>query len=198
MTTDIDQTLKQIEIIFQKMVMDMLGLLEGSPIDYSIPAYFVRVAWPTEGAPAWKITEDIVFLRVVEEDHPVNRERDVENTRIDDVTLNEKTSYTRIISLAMVFYGPNSFDKAQLVRDGVFKDTYRLSLAQDKIYPIPDIIAPKRFPEAFQGRWWERTDLEIRFNEGVKKNQEISVIESAEIVLNNENGQVSDSTVVTI
>ena len=195
--TDVYQTLDQLNKIFQQMLLDMLGYVKtGSPADYDPTAfYFVRVSWPTEGAPAWKITEDIVFIRVVEEDHAINREREVENTRVDDLLLNEKTSYTRVVSLAMVFYGPNSFEHAQTVRDGVFDDRYRLPLAKEKIFPIPDIVAPRRIPEAFQAQYWERTDLELRFNEKISKNRDISTIGSAEIVVYDHSGEIADITV---
>jgi hypothetical protein len=194
MPTDIDQSLSELGIIFQKMVMDMLGLLTGSPIDYTSAAYFVRISWPTEGAPAWKSTEDVVFLRITEEDDPINRQREVGIEDASDTTLDEATSYTRVVGLYLVFYGPNSFANAQTVRDGVFKDRYRWELAKDKIYLIPDIVAPRRIPEAFQSKYWERVDLEMRFNEKVVKYDEINIIESAEILVYNEEGLVSDET----
>jgi len=197
MPTDTYKTLSELNILFQKMIMHQLGLLTGSPIDYESAAYFVRVAWPTDGAPAWKVTENITFIRTVEEDDPVNRQREVVHTRVDDLTLNEETKYTRVISLNIIFYGPNSWENAQTVRDGIFNDHYRLPLAKDKLYPIPDIISPNRVPEAFQNRWWERVDLEVRFNEAIVKNQNIGTIESVEVLVSNETGVVFDETITT-
>jgi hypothetical protein len=199
MPIDTDQTLNELNILFQEMILEMLGYTKtGSPAAFTNDDYYhVRVDWPTGGAPSWKVTEDIVFIQVIEDDDPVNREREVKETEVDDVTLNEETSYTRVVALHMIFYGPNSFANAQIVRDGVFKDSYRLPLNREKIYPIPDIVSPTRAPEIFASQWWERVDLELRFNEGIKKNDEIGVIESAEIIVEDHSGIVSDTTITT-
>jgi hypothetical protein len=176
------------------MVLEMLGYTRtGSPAAFTNDDYYhVRVDWPTGGAPSWKVTEDIAFIQVAEDDDPVNRQREVENTdTVDDLVLNEKTTYTRVVSLNLIFYGPNSFENAQTVRDGVFRDTYRFLLTQEKIYLIPDIVSPRRAPEQFASQWWERVDLELRFNEGIEKNLGISTIESAEILIYNEEGLVN-------
>lgn len=180
-------TMVQLNILFQKMVIDMLGLT-SSPVDYDAASYFVRVSWPTTGAPAWKITEDICFLRVTEEDDPINRQREDVDSYDSTISLVRSTSYTRVISLAIIFYGPNSWDHAKIVRDGIFKDLYRFPLVREKIYPLTEIVAPRRVPEPFQSQWWERIDLELRFNEGVIDNADISIIDSAEVALFNSGG----------
>lgn len=178
-------TLPQLNILFQAVLLRMLGYEKtGSPADYSREAYAaVRVAWPTYGAPAWKVTEDVAFIQVSEDDDPINRQRETKLTTVGEFVLDEATSYTRVVNLMAIFYGPNSFDNAQLLRDGVFKDEYRFILNKERIYPIPDIVSPRRAPEAFQSQWWERTDIELRFNEKITKTDEISAIESADIIL---------------
>ena len=190
MPTDITHTLNELNIIFQKMVMGMLGLVNTSPIDYTAAAFYVRVSWPTTGQPAWKITEDIAFVRVTEEDDPINRPREDVYTNEGDFVLNEATSYNRVLALNLIFYGPNSWANAQTVRDRIFQEAYRIALAQENLYPIPDIIAPVRAPEVFQSQWWERVDMEIRFNEKIVKNQDISAIEIADVLVYNKDGQV--------
>lgn len=192
-------TIAQLNILFQAMILDILGYEKtGSPADYSIAAYAaVRVAWPTYGAPAWKITEDIAFIHVTEEDEPINRQREVAYTESGLYTLDEEVSYTRVIGLNIIFYGPTSFHNAQLVRDGVFREKYRRVLSQNKIFLIPDIVAPRRAPEPFQSQWWERTDLDLAFNEKIKKTDEISIIEIADIVLVTDTGKEEEITVTT-
>ena len=195
MPTDIYKTLPELNILFQEMIIAMLGYTKtGSPAAYAEAAYkAVRVAWPTEGAPAWKITDDVACIRVVEDDHAINREREDEYENIDDgLTLNEATSYTRVLNLFIAFYGPSSFEHAQEVRDCLFKNVYRQYLAEYSIYLVPDIVAPRRAPEPFQGQWWERTDLELRFNEKVVKNDEINSIGSAEVAVYDRNGLVAE------
>jgi hypothetical protein len=197
MATDVTQSLSELNILFQQMLLDMLGYeMSGSPAAYDPSAfYFVRVAWPTDGAPAWKITEDICFLRVTEEDDAINRQRESDLTYVDALNLNEATRYTRVIALNLIFYGPNSWDNAQTVRDKIFRERYLSELATEKIYLIPDIKSPNRVPESFQSRWWERVDLEIRFNEGIVKNQDIGTIGSAKILVYNKDGLLVERTI---
>lgn len=188
--TDIYKTLAELNIIFQLMVIEMLGFVAtGSPADYSEAAYTaVRVSWPTGGAPAWKVSDDVAFIRVTEDDDLINRQRDVEITDYDTNNVNEEVTYTRVMALHLVFYGPNSYDHAQTVRDEIFSSYYRGQLEAHKIYPLPDIVAPKRNPEPFQGQWWERVDMEIRFNEGISKNKRIGLIKEAIIGVYANNG----------
>ena len=197
MPTDIYMTLSQLNELFQGLVIDMLGYEKtGSPADYSEAAYTaVRLAWPTDGAPAWEIDDDVVFIRIMEHDEPINRQRETKLTAPTAFTLNEETTYTRVLELYLVFYGPNSFDRAQAIRDAFFYDEYHWQLAQDHIYMIPDVEAPRRAPELFQGQWWERTDVTFRFNEKVAKNRSINIIESAEFAVHNDDGLKADVTV---
>ena len=192
-------TIAQLNVLFQAMILDILGYEKtGSPADYSNAAYAaVRVAWPTYGAPAWKVSEDVTFIHVTEEDEPINRQREFVYTEslLGETLLDEEVSYTRVIGLNLIFYGPTSFHNAQLVRDGVFRETYRRVLSQNKIFLIPDIVAPRRAPEPFQSQWWERTDLDLTFNEKIKKTDEISIIEIADIIVVTDTGQEEEITV---
>lgn len=197
MPVDIYQTLTQLNELFQCLVIDMLGYeATGSPADYSEAAYTdVRLSWPTEGAPSWEVDEDVVFLRVFEGDDFINRQRETKVTALTDTTLNEETTYTRVVELNLIFYGPNSFDRAQTIRDSFYYDEYHWQLAQSSIYMIPNIEAPRRVPEAFQGQWWERADLTLRFNEKIAKNRSINIIESAEFIVYNDDEEQADVTV---
>jgi len=190
-------TINELNIIFQAMILQILGYEKtGSPADYSEAAYTaVRVAWPTYGAPAWKITDDVAFIHTIEDDDPINRQREVEYSENGPTELDEEVSYTRVLSLNVIFYGPTSFHNAQVVRDGMFREKYRRVLSQNNIYLIPDIVSPRRAPELFQSQWWERTDLDLSFNEKIKKTDEISIIEIADIILVSNDGQEREITI---
>lgn len=176
--------LSELENTFQPVIASMTGLDANSK---------VRVSWPTDGAPAWKITDDIAFIQVTEEDSPINRQRDVwlSYTSSPEVQ-NQETTYTRVIKLALMLYGPNSFAYAQTVRDLMFYETYREILALKKLYLIPDMPSPRRFPELFENRWWERVDMSMLFNELVSINLAVPFITSAEVLVYDESGQVAD------
>ena len=171
--------------------MQMLGF------DITIPgnAYFVRVSWPTTGAPAWKITEDVAFLRVIESDDKYNRQREDKFVGLDADNGTNIMRFTRVMQVFWTFYGPNSFENAQAIRDQMFYQDYHDILANSNLYLIPDIVSPVRAPELFQGQWWERTDLNMRFNELVSKDLTIPYIKSAEIIIENDAAVLVDMTV---
>ena len=68
---DIYLTRQQLEAVFQAVTATILGLDLNTG---------VRCAWQTQGAPSWKITEDVAVVRVIEDDDPYNRQRTVQIT----------------------------------------------------------------------------------------------------------------------
>jgi hypothetical protein len=167
--------LKTIEDLFQNMTAQILGLDPDSG---------VRISWPTEGAPAWEIDENIAFVRVTTEDRPYNRKRESKYTYVaSPECMDHDITYTRIVSVAWLLYGPDSFDNAQLLRDAFFLQTNREELAGSNLYLIPDILEPRRVPELFGGRWWERADVTILFNEFVTMSSVAYFLKSAEIAV---------------
>jgi hypothetical protein len=183
---DIINELSELNILFQALLLDMLGWQkEGSPEKYTKQAFAaVRVSWPTEGAPAWDVTEDVLFIQVLEDDDPINRQRNTEFTDVGSpVELNQETTYTRVIKLGMIAYGPNSWKNIQTIRDKMFSQSGRETLALKQLCLIPDVTAPVRFPEQFQARWYERIDFELRFNEQVTRNVTIPYVENVEVIV---------------
>ena len=199
MADDIANTLSELNVLFQDTILGILGFTQsGSPPAYDSLAYSaVRVSWPTDGAPAWKIDDDVVFLKTQEEEDLYSRPREILHTTTGSVTLNEATGYTRVIGLNLILYGPNSFSNAQLIRDEFYIDSNRIIFAKKNLYLIPDVVTPTRFPENFSGRWWERTDIDFKFNEKIIRNKGISIIESVEIGVHNKDGLISEIEVVT-
>jgi len=194
MATDIYLTLSQLNTLYQSLTLSMLGMDEAvaawqAYLDDPVgdppvnPYYSVRLSWPTDGAPAWKLVENICFLQIIEVDDIFNRLRD---TAWDGLTETLETSYTRILSCKWTFYGPNSYDNALTIRDKVFLPQYHDILAAQSIYLIPDIRAPLRMPELFASQWWERTDLVIHFNSLVTRNSILYAIKSAEVSVTTE------------
>jgi len=175
-------TLAELNEVFQEAVLKILGYTKsGSPEEYSDAAYYaVRITNQTEGQPAWEVGEDVVFVRCLEEDERINREREEENADYLDNLLTS-VSYTRVIGLYLSIYGPNSFDNAQSIRDGFFNDSQREFLTRGHLYIVPDVVSPRRVPELWVGQWWERVDFNVRFNEHICKETETNRIVSADI-----------------
>ena len=149
-----------------------------------------RIDWPTGGAPGWKISDDVTFIRAVETDDEYNRLRDLKVTTIDADTLQEEITYTRVWEVSFVCYGPNSFDNARNLKSSLLRSTPTLAAAN--LYPVSDIPAPQRVPELFSGQWWERTDISFRLNEQVTETEVINSIASAEVLISTAAGEVAD------
>jgi len=177
--SDLYLSLEQFEDLIQSLTMTMLGW------DGSDPKKDVRIGWPEEGAPAADITENIVYLECFEVDSSYNRER--EETYTDMVSPNEldlATSYTKEMQVNFALYGPDSSENADIIRDQIFYQENRIILAQNNLYPVHNVAAPKRIPEFFSGRWWKRVDMSISFNELVVRHIAVPKVESVEVTIN--------------
>ena len=189
--SDIALSINELNIIFQTLTIQALDR------DVSLPssAYAVRVSWPTTGAPAWKITEDVTFIRIIEADDKYNRQRENKFIGLDTDNGTNLTRYTRVMEVFWTLYGSTSFANAQAIRDRLFYQEYHDILAQSNLYLIPDIVSPVRMPELFQGQWWERVDMSMRFNELIQRGLTIPYIKSAEITIKNDVKTLADFVV---
>ena len=184
--------LKDIEDLIQSLTTRMLGLDEDDPKN----ADKVRISWPTGGAPAWGITDDVVFLRVNNSpNESITRQRETEYLPTyteEDLDDDAKSivSYTRVHTVQFLFYGPNSFDNADVIKNSLFKPEYKEELTKKNLFLILNVPDPIRFPELFNGQWWERTDFAISFNELVKRQGTVPWIKSTNIKLYTEKGEV--------
>lgn len=186
-------TMKQLEALFWQSTLLMLGLDPKNKDN----AGKVRLSWPTQGAPAWKVDEDVVFLRITEADDEYNRQRDTVYDPKDKDPDNaiEKKTFTRVIQAYWICYGPNSFDRAFAIRNALFATQSRETLSGSGLYLIPDMDAPRRSPELFAGQWWERTDLSARFNEYIRLDATVPYLKSADITV--EQSPISGTTIQT-
>ena len=189
---DTINSLQQLNILFQNLIIDMLGFEKtGSPAAYSEAAFkAVRISWPTTGAPSWKITDDVCFIKVAEQDDNYNRLREskYENITGDINNIASETWYTRVISLNLVIYGPNSWSNAMLIRDSIYKYESQTTLKDNNLHLIPNISSPVRFPELFSAQWWERVDIGFLFNELVIREDTVPLIKSVEVITSTDLG----------
>lgn len=186
-------------------------LLESSPMN---PYELVRIAWQTEGQPAWKIGEDICFIRCQPADNPITRQREMRwietavpqalesgygellesgeaqvlEEAANRLACTQQMTYTRFLNTNWIFYGPNAFDNAQKVRDFMFYQYFHDLLAVKNVFNVPNFPEVIRNPEPFQGQWWERVDLTMYFNEYVRREATVYYIQSAEIIIKNDIG----------
>lgn len=163
-----------VQTIFQSITLAALGL---SPTAFDQ----VRVSWQVQGQPTWKVADDVVILRTVEDDDAYNRVRDQQLLPNDDVSQLQLTTYTRVWRVFWTLYGPSSFDRARIIKSSLFTQAQHDVLALANLYAVTDFVAPQRMPENFEGQWWERTDFTCQFNEAVFETLVIPTVASVDV-----------------
>lgn len=177
--------LSEIEELICNVTVDILGLDETA-------SERVRIAWPTDGAPAWKISDDVIFIRVYPRDDPYGQQKSFTQVVNDDESITQTEGYTNVIAVDWILYGPNSYDDADTIRNGL---THNKILRTNNMHLIFNRPAPVRFPELFNGQWWERSSLTAYFNHLVSREYVIPTIAAAKVVIKTEKG---DEDIVNI
>lgn len=185
---DVFLKIKDIEKLFWKATTIMLGFDPVLPAN----ANKVRISWPVDGAPAWKITEDVTFLRIGDEDDDFTLLRDTIYSALNDDNANQETSYTRVIKVHWVCYGPNSNDNAFMIRNKLYSQTIRDLLNAQQVFLVPSIDQPIRTPEQKDGQWWDRSNLNAKFNLTVAFDTTVPYLKSATVRVTDQN----DNTVI--
>lgn len=180
MAEDIYLTLSELQKIFYDLFVSMF---DGSPTECQ-----VRWSWPTQGAPAFGINDDIVFLKIYDQPGTLTKQKE----EIYTLGLNMAVNYTRMLKLDCIFYGPESSQNATDIANKIYWQENHDVLAREKIYVIPGFNPPNRFPELWQGLWYERSDLSITFNEQIKLNREVPAIETVRVIVNDRTGVRAD------
>lgn len=124
------------------------------------PTVRVRKSW--SGTPDWSCENDVIFVRAEETNNEdVSQAFDaIWVDRGEDLTLTEGA--TRVIRLTVTGYGPTVYNHICTLRQRLLRGIR--SLREHSIYAIMEPDTVVYAPELFQGRWWPRTDLSVRFN----------------------------------
>ena len=169
----------------EELFYDFTVLILGANAD-------VRRSWPTSGAPAFGVADDVTFFKIYDVPSSMTEQREDEYSQIvSPAASNMATTYTRTLQVNWTCYGPSSWNNATLIRNGLFYQENHDVLAVQNIYVVPDMQPPKRVPDLFQGLWYQRYDLIVNFNEKVVVNREVPYIEVARIVVEDHSGVVA-------
>lgn len=186
-------TLAQLKSFYFKLIAQILGLDPTLPINQEK----IRMSWPTDGAPAWKITDDICFLQINNQDDGISKQFDTKYTVQSGYDLNENISYIKVHRVDFVLYGPNSFENAEIIKNALYTSSkYKILLIQNNMSVIQDVNIPIRSPELFQGQWWERTNFFVSFNELITTSSTIQAIQTINIT--NEADSLSQTDTINI
>ena len=185
-------TPRQIEAIFQPLVAQMLGFdPAGNPSD----AFFAsRIGWQTEGQLAWEVTDNICVITAVLEDDPFARVRDdlYQMTGSPADSLTDEMGFTQVWRMHFSFYGPSSADWARQLLSAFSLDWVSAALQVSNLYVVPEwhrpVYAPELFPDP-GGVWYERTHVEVLFNEQVSESlTPIAPASTVEVTIDTDSG----------
>lgn len=158
----------------------------------------VRIEWPIKGQPFGNANQDVCYIGAIDSsDDEYAKVRDEWITQNYDpnetITLNY--SYTRTWRILWSLYGPNAFDHARAIKSALFLDYYTDALSLDQLFPVSDFPQPRRLPELINSQWFERVDYDIEIYEFVKETIVVNSVLSAEVIVENSEGQIADVTI---
>ena len=145
------------------------------------PTVQIRLSCPKNGAPDWKITDNVIFIQVTEEDgeditQPIDS---AWANKQDDLVVRD--AMTRVVKLALTAYGDRAYSLLASIRYRLTKG--RSGLRKKKLFLIPAPSTIQSVPELFQGRWWPRSDLFLRFNSLMVFETDVNTIKEINIAL---------------
>jgi hypothetical protein len=174
-------TITQFEDLMQSIFCSLLGWTDD------ILKENVRISWPEKGMPTWGVEENIAFIRCYEEDDPYNKEREhSDEYQVSPDESVRETNYTVVMRVDLIIYGSEAFENGRTIRDKMYSDEEtKMLLNRNHIYlkPKESINTPKRNDEYFQGSWWKRVDMSLRFNELVIKSTVMQMIDSVDVAI---------------
>jgi hypothetical protein len=172
--------------ILQPLVAQMLGIDPAAEPEKAFTA--VRVAWQKEGQPAWNIDEDVCTIHSTPVNEPYSRVRDGQFRPRDAASLTQRMGFTQVWNLHATLRGPNCGDHARLIVSAFSLDWVHDALAQSNLYAIADWQRPVYVPELFQGQWWKRADVDLKFNELVNESLTVPSAAGVDVTLLKETG----------
>lgn len=178
-------TLPELNDLFYGLTVAMIN---------STPIADVRLSWPEGGAPGWGIEQNVIFLKVKEvplpNEYHVQREDVFSSVDSPEVGI-ISTGSTRGIEVNWIFYGRASWENAFLVSHHIFHQEYHNTLAENKMYLIPNFDPPRRLPEIWQGLWYQRMDLTMKFNGLVVEERETPIIITVPLAMVGKDGEIT-------
>lgn len=126
-------TLKELQAIFWRQLMILLG---HNPDDKK-QQDMVRLAYQDESQPFHDYRRNICYYYVQAADDPINRQIDTRYNPIDETKTQQISSYNRVITLDIILYGPDAYDRAVLLPDGLIRADIELELSRQGFTHYP-------------------------------------------------------------
>ena len=133
-------------------------------LQHTIPAANISLAYPQEQPPECSTAEDIVFIRLLEQDSDYSRPLNISYESTDDTVL-KHASRTRVWQLQLAIYGPAAHQNITRIKDGVFRQDIKRYLAESSVFLVPDLPLCQRITDQPAAAGFNRWDVALTFNE---------------------------------
>lgn len=168
------RTFEQVEDVMRDLLCLLLELPSDTPV--------IRIAYQSDGAPAWKHNDTVLFMRLSESDEEWGHYRDnTYETRSNDVI--KESSRTRVWELHLIAYGPDGSQWLNRIKDGIHTQAAKRFYYAMDITAVPSNLAIQRIPELYDGRWWARFDLKLIFYEHYLVEENVKSIEHVNVTI---------------
>lgn len=142
----------------------------------------VRVSYPVDGSPGFKINENVLFLYLHEADDRYAHDRQPVYYEKNDTVYRDHVG-TRVWDCILTAYGPDCYEWLDKIRSGVLWEATRRMLGLKDVFLVPTNPTINRVPELANGQWWPRCDMVLRYNELHVDSERVGHIEEVNITI---------------
>lgn len=169
------QTIKEIKLFFANLIVKMTGLNDDQ----------VLIQFPERGMGTQDIKTNMIYVDVDDETdiRTIYKNRDKIFTS-EDNTYRIQQQSTRTLKLRLIFYGANAFELSRIVCEKMYFDSYKIDLDNNYLYLVPERTeGPTNIHELKNGRYYDRSDLQMIFYNPVVIEDKVGIFENANIEL---------------
>ena len=165
---EIQKSIVEIEEMFRQILCDLFGL------DVENSGDRIRFVWgsnidvASQSAPNLFTEKDICFIQPLPEDNAYNRQRDIRYIHESGDDMTAVDEHTDVHNVLFINYGPNAYEFARKIRNGLHRDNIRRFLRLNKFALVTDVPAIRRVPELVNANWVNRADVSAVFNQFVR------------------------------
>ena len=181
---EVIKSIEEMENMFRVAILSILKI----DIDSIGAKKRIRFPWGSSffndngSAPSWQRDEDTCVIYELPRDGSYNRQRDIYYINDEESSdLIRVDEHTDIHSVMFANYGPNAYESARDIRDGLNLPDINEYFRKNNFYLVPDLPALQRVPELVNGQWWNRVDFTAVFYEYVRRESKVKTIEHVNI-----------------
>lgn len=167
-------TLNDANILFADYTQNVLNLTQDK----------VLISYPDKGQKAPTFTDNVVFIHVDHEQSDVYNYKNRKKVGFDPITEKDTIEQTamRVLCVEFVFYGSESDSLLIKLNESFYSAAGKFFLDTNNLAIIPENTEmTNKIHENINGRWWDRSDLRIRFYNSISVDNSVDTFASSEI-----------------